>query len=39
MTLVSGQQYTVTIMGRLLAQNSLLAGKFKAGGVVQTKKF
>ncbi|MFT6747398.1 MAG: hypothetical protein ACJAZ2_001750 [Glaciecola sp.] len=41
MTLVSGQQYTVTIAGQVAGTELLLAGKFpyEAGGVVQTKNF
>jgi hypothetical protein len=39
MTLVSGQEYTVTITGQVAGTELSLAGKFQyaAGGVVQTK--
>jgi hypothetical protein len=41
MTLVTGQQYTVTITGQVAGTALSLAGKFpyEAGGVVQTKNF
>jgi hypothetical protein len=41
MTLVSGQEYTVTITGQVAGTELSLAGKFPyaAGGVVQTKNF